>query len=184
MNSIADLMAISEDVNEERVPTELPWPQSNISTEIDNATLFQRAAKLSAWANMKAANIQRNSTARVPGHLLYRVPELRGEDEEFYLPVIKIPEYFPKTVAAFVSMSVENIRYLLEFYHLRPYFYDQFESSFDDEANVEPIGLTDQDIEAERFSCLDALARHIGLKLGKIRSRRLERMVPPGTDYY
>ncbi|KAF3907858.1 hypothetical protein ABW20_dc0104289 [Dactylellina cionopaga] len=89
----------------------------------------------------------------------------------------EVPINFPNTVRKFLRMDVDQVIYLLKFYDI-PVVKNTDAGNQTEYLNLDsaPNPLVQAEIQANIYFALHEIARYIGLKLHKVKSKRAERM--------
>ncbi|KAK6334363.1 hypothetical protein TWF730_003576 [Orbilia blumenaviensis] len=135
------------------------------------------AVNLSSQSHL---NYERNKEATKSFHRLYPLPAQHypGKRCEYGdMVTMQYPVAFPKSVAKFVELSGNDVRYLLNFYGL---------TDLEDTIEVPPTtdfpdpflftSINDYKTAIGRHQCMEVLAKHIGLNFTTIGHESLTRL--------
>ncbi|KAK6522130.1 hypothetical protein TWF281_002696 [Arthrobotrys megalospora] len=144
----------------------------SISRLADHVETVRRLTEtLRGWEQITTA-YSKNKAASSSASQLLPVPKLRRYDGA---SLFGVPDYFPSTVWEFLRMSAGRVIYLLNFYDIPVWLPDPDAEPSDQDAVVQ-LEISLAGVASNYLRCLEAIAVEIGLKLGKIRSRKLEKL--------
>lgn len=136
----------------------------------ENATEVKSLAKATNFSQNYFLSYTHNRDVRFGADSLYPIPAIRTKDGD---TVEETPRYFPGKVDTFFDLDNYEIEDLLRFYSLGVNVYSK--NTMDSapgarsEYSVTSVEINDSGITHNKYLCLSAIARHIGLRFCKIR---------------